>query len=526
MSKKKEMNWVFMAEAALQDWNSELGLSRKTGPGHTAPVAAASAVHSFPETFIRLAIDAQMRRLDAGMLAKALRTLSAAQVREHGHPLNGCLRWYFEESEPVDTNASFFIGLTLLILERGYGAGRAHSEYMEPLLRGLQGWFQQELEDNKDYYPNKALGDLVCSWLLAEHFRDEAALAALTVRFRRAIHYWRMEHWGWGEHLSQVYTTVMLTEISALLLLQRQLPPELAVELRELGAELLRLQDYFHAGPWTPAIRCYAFDRIPGEPSFREQVRAWDPIADADYLRTLPEHRFMRVCFGSFFHERGWHKLFPASPPAETSGPIVIPCIGGITATACKAPGGLRLGSLSRYPLREEWDEDRWGLSWQSFPVAAACVDRLWAFPQWRVCWQDGTNRCHPAHLKSDGYLRNALVPDGKVFTGCTEATQEDMRCSVRRTLPAWHPFWHSATDGWNLLADDDPIVSESREGTRAILEVAGSAYRLVLSCEPPSGRQPHLVRNGDSRLIRWELPLTPADRGKPVVWSVELKAS
>ena len=514
-----------MIQGVASDWNPQLGLYRKAGPGHTEPVSRDEAVHSFPETFIAFAIDAQLDRLDESRLELALRTLRATQVREAGNPLDGCLRWYYEEPQPVDTNASFFVGLTLLIIETACGArlGRGCREELNRILAGLKGWFLRELEENKDYYPNKTLGDLVCAWLLSECLDDASALERLAARFRKAVDYWRKEHWGWGEHLSQVYTTVILTEISALLFLQRRLPADVAADLRDLAGEPLRLQDFFDGGPWTPAIRSYAFTEVPGEPSFRRQVRRWDPQADAEFLECLPEYRFMRVCFAAFFHQRGWHDVFP---PETTEPPdhVTVRCSGGVVAKAYKA-GPLRLGSLSRSPLRTEWDDDRWGLSWQSFPVAAACAGRLWAYPQWRVRWQDGTDRCHPAHVKSDGYLRNALVPDGRAFTGMTEAAQDGMACEIRRTLPAWHAFWGRAADGWNIICRETPVTREFEDDGWRFLEVEGAGCRLTIGCRPPRQEVPRLLSSSEAPHLRWELSLAKEDTATPVQWTVRLRA-
>ncbi|MCD8483266.1 MAG: hypothetical protein LR015_11760 [Verrucomicrobia bacterium] len=241
------------ADASLY-WNATIGLFRKPGPGHTAPVAEAPAVHSLPETFIRFAIDAQLGCLELDKFDRALDALAAVQVRDPQHPLYGCLRWYYEEEEPIDTNASFFTGLTLLVVEYCQRSAMPDDirDKLQVIFQGLFHWFTKELAESKLHYPNKHLGDLVCAWLLAEYLADEDALRHLEVQFAQAETYWKATHWGWGEHLSQVYTTVMLTEISVLLVMQKRLPKALFDALRAMADELLVLQDYFGSNAWVP----------------------------------------------------------------------------------------------------------------------------------------------------------------------------------------------------------------------------------------------------------------------------------
>lgn len=307
------------------EWNESVGLFRRKGPGHTRPVAEAAEIHSLPESFIAFAIDAQLGRLNAPRFEQALQTLTQLQVRDPGSPLLGCLRWYYEEPHPIDTNASFFTGLTLIFIERtcALSISPRSRSLLADLFAGLKQWFQSELREGLVHYPNKYLGDLVCAWLLAEMDDSPADLLALEPLFCAALTDWRENHWGWGEHLSHVYSTVMLTEISLLLFLQRRLPEHMVRWLVSAANDLLQVQDFFGDQAWTPTIRCYDFEGIPHAPTYRSQVRQWDPQADAAFLSALPSHRFMRVCFGHFLHHAGWHERFPKpQPPGDNSVPL------------------------------------------------------------------------------------------------------------------------------------------------------------------------------------------------------------
>ena len=88
-------------------WNDELGLCRQAGPGHTAPVSRKDHVHNGVYSATRLGLLAQRGELDTQVALTTLRSFRAMQVQQKGNR-QGCLRWYWEEEEPVDTNAAFF----------------------------------------------------------------------------------------------------------------------------------------------------------------------------------------------------------------------------------------------------------------------------------------------------------------------------------------------------------------------------------------------------------------------------------
>src|SRR5690606_13534 len=100
------------------------GLWRLDRPGHTRPVARLAAVHSGVLTAQRLMRAAQLGALDALPVARCLEALRGLQCADGSH-LHGCFRWYAEEPAPVDTNAAFFTGLNLILLEGSHGGSLA-----------------------------------------------------------------------------------------------------------------------------------------------------------------------------------------------------------------------------------------------------------------------------------------------------------------------------------------------------------------------------------------------------------------
>src|SRR5690606_12055265 len=100
------------------------GLWRLDRPGHTRPVARLAAVPSGVLPAQRLMRAAQRGALDARPGGRRLQALRGWQGADGPH-LEGCLRWYAGEPAPVDTNAAFFTGLNLILLEGSHGESLA-----------------------------------------------------------------------------------------------------------------------------------------------------------------------------------------------------------------------------------------------------------------------------------------------------------------------------------------------------------------------------------------------------------------
>lgn len=118
---------------------------------------------------VAAAVVERLDEVDAGAVLNALRQM---QVTDGGSR-HGCLKWYWEEPRPVDTNAAFFTGLNLIVLWLGFPDQLERLDAdargaLEAILTDLSVWFDQTLAHPSRYYPNKYMGDLVCRWLLLE----------------------------------------------------------------------------------------------------------------------------------------------------------------------------------------------------------------------------------------------------------------------------------------------------------------------------------------------------------------------
>lgn len=445
-------------------WNLELGLCRQEEAGHTADVAGHSFVHNGVQTAVQLCALAQQNRLDDALLRRALRTLRTMQVTTPGDRF-GCLKWYWEEQEIRDTNAAFFIGLSLqvLYLAEGCRLSEAARAGIREIVQDLAVWFEHELADAHPRYPNKCMGDLVCSWLGAEVL-GRAPSEQLLRTTREWCDYWRSSHWGWGEHLSDVYAMVLLMELSAVLLFSPSLPASLRCEFKAKFDELLAIEDAYGGDPRVPAIRSYAFADPPRARPFRSFVQP-APAADQPNQAAHPAVIVtdQATVLGQWFHRAGWHRLAlparPVQPWVETA------CHDGAVARAVVRPT-IRLGAMSHYPVMAHVDHQLWGLSWQTFPAALWRPAGDWGF--WRWITREGDRvRGHPALDKHSAYLGNALATELEPppVPRMTSTLTPEGHLTMARVLPIPSgDRWDEVCDGfWLLQSKAEVVVTGTR---------------------------------------------------------------
>ena len=429
------------------DWQSrfddDVGLWYSGGPGHTRPVAKLDRVHSGPDASAKLLSAARLGRLDELPAGKVLAALRNMQVTDGGSQ-HGCLRWYWEEPRPVDTNASFFTGLNLVVLRLGYADqfDDTQRKQLEPILADLHAWFSKVVAKRDYFYPNRYLGDLVCCWLLRESLdRTDEDAAELVDAMLAAADYWRDNGWGWGEHLSNSYTGVMLDEVSVLLMFGKRLPENVRRRYEQLRDELLRLEDRYDGGPRVPVLRGYYFTRSPSVGNYRRQVE------DAGRHKGLGSGKLTAI--RGVLADRGWHQTVPEQ--IDPARDLQVPCFDGAMATA-RIEGDLRLGSVSRFPVMPVAEHQTWGLAWQCFPVALWHASDGWGFLQWETAEGD-RRRGHPAISRAEAYLNNALTSSVRPpITGQTWCLQRGGDLLVLRVMPAVAQDWTELCDRFRLI--------------------------------------------------------------------------
>ncbi len=489
------------AEFLAEPYHPSLGLWTQSSPGHTTPVAELPKVHSGPNASSRLIVAAQRGELQTFPTSEVLNALSGLQVRDGSH-LHGACRWYAEEPHPIDTNASFFIALNLLVLSITFDRDLSPEQRktVQVMLEAFRVWFQEEADEGKVHYPNKYLGDLVCLWLLHEQLGRSTD--PLQETMTRAAAYWKETHWGWGEHLSDIYSSILLDELSCLLLLADTLPPSLSSVYLELFHDLLNIEDAFEGGPRVPTIRSYALEQQCDHQSYRSKIA---PIAPGD----LPHHNphqvthLYRFPIGQVLFERGWHAL--AGPPAKKEPTLRVPCVNGHEAYAVHE-GAYRLGALSEFPVMQNTDHPTWGLSWQSMPVAFSSAEGDWGFLQWGTL-EHGVERFHPARNKSSAYLHNALTDTVSPPTvGRTRSCGKGSSFLIERRMPQVSRDWQRCSDRFCLFGFRGSALEEACEhGWHRLVLRWESDLCLTVYLHPlESHALPQLTRDGET--LTWSL--------------------
>ncbi len=441
-------------------WNEEIGLCRQEGPGHTVPVSQMAQVHNGVYSATRLGLLAQRGELETATALAILRSFRAMQVTEAGDR-QGCLRWYWEEDVPVDTNASFFIGMALMMLYLAEGEKLDESVQVaiREIVADLAVWYGQELHVEDPIYPNKYMGDLVCTWLALEVLNHEPSDELLR-KTRDWCNYWRREHWGWGEHMSAVYSMVLLNEMSAVLLFCRGMPGAIKGDFRGLFENLMATNDAFGQGPRVPVIRSYAFSGSAESLPYRDFIR---PIPhDAD-LRSTSVVSNLGGLYGAWYHRAGWLEVAPAKRPMSEW--LAVPCRAGATARAIIKPQ-IRVGAMSHYPIMEGVDHQTWGLSWQTFPVALWRPAGDWGFWRW-VTRSGDCKRAHPAFSKASAYLGNALSTkvDPPPIPRMTSSLTPDGKLTMERSLPVpAEAQWDEVMDSFVLLDSDAVVTTKGKQ--------------------------------------------------------------
>lgn len=511
-----ELDWT-------DGWDEATGLWRQDGAGHTAPVSRLACVHAGPTASSRLLLAAQLKQLGGVKAESILRALRNMQV-QNGERC-GCLKWYLEEPGPVDTNAAFFVALGLIPLRLCHGEelDRPARETLDAILRDLHTWFNREADSRMFHYPNKFLGDVVCAWLLGEI--DGTPSPALAGIMTDAAHYWHEHGWGWGEHMSDVYSRVCLDELSLLLLFSRCLPADLRTLYVGLFGELLAMDDAYGEGPRVPAIRTYNFIDRPSRLLYRSLIAPIKAPFALAKVQNLP-------LLGPLFHDHGWERLAPAMTKPRL-GSLRVLCFGDTQADAWLAPD-FRIGGMSRYPLMATADHPTWGLSWQSMPAAFWSPEGIWGFWQWETD-ENGVVRSHPAADKRAAYLGNALTSQVRPpITGRTFSLMKDGNLLVLRVMPAIVGAWVRVTDRLRLVDPTVPVETLPPSAGWQQMLIRLAKRSVAIQCVPLRGRFDMTTavllpveRREPVRLLDWDCNLEESALGKAVamvtLWGVSV---
>ncbi|MCF7853358.1 MAG: hypothetical protein K9N51_01060 [Candidatus Pacebacteria bacterium] len=516
-----------------KDWDESVGLWWSTGDIHNKPICHLERTHRGPDAAGRLLTAAQLgqlREIDVAAVLAALRKM----VWTVEGPKYGCIKWYWEDPEPCDTNAAFFTGLPLVTLRIVFADQLEDQELhdLDWILEKLSAWFLRCCAERHEHYPNKYLGDLVCAWLILECTGGDGA-DTVAASMRRSAKYWSGKGgWGWGEHIGN-YINVLLDELSALLLLARRLPDDIRADYLSMLNELLAIEDSFQGGPCVPTLRNYAFTESPRVSSYREYVQPWAPDEKIKVTNRAPLRNLLA--------ERGWHDLVapPADPPA-CPRTVSVPCFGGATAHAY-IDQDIRLGGMSHFPVMDWAEGVGWGLSWQCFPVALWRPAGDWGFLLWHAVEND-VWRSHPMGVERTAETPRQLTETvNPPIIGRTESILHAGDLVAARYMPERPTSWPRSGDGFRIVRTDaqTELKEQSEAWHRLLLRWPDRAVSVEF-VNLTDDRAPELRENefgGYDWLIHydpechgpamglWRISLSNDDRQAPVIEPADVPA-
>lgn len=449
----------------LEKFDHQAGLWWNHRKAHVRPLLhLGDQVHPGPDAVSRMIIAGELGQLDQLPVTQIINAIAQMQLKRPGAHQGG-MKWYQEDPDDnsTDSNASFFTGLGLITLwfeHQAHLSAQTQATMLE-IFTGLRECFLNDKIGQRLFHcTNVIAGDLACAWLLSEILELQDRRDLLLEEIRDALTYWCENGFGFGEHLSDVYGRVSLTQLSSLLVYAKQLPDDVLVLLKKTINQLLAIDDAFADGPRMPTLRCSALLQSPSRSAkyqpliaktFRQGVT---PVTHEEWkqIGNMPQ-------LAGVFHRRGWHDMVdPLSPKQQQ---IQVPCMRG-SATAF-IESDMRIGSLSQFPIMPEAEFECWGLAWQSFPAGYWHKEGDWGFFQWQIneksVDQQPIHRCYPGDfLENDAFRRGSFGPNAVLppIMGRSYALQNGGDVLVLRIMPMLAQCWDSVTDRFRLL--DCPV--------------------------------------------------------------------
>jgi hypothetical protein len=348
----------------------------------------------------------------------------------------------------------------------------------------------------------------------------------------RLIMRYKTDGWGWGEDLSDIYSKILLDQLSMLVFLTCGLSGQTQDGLLDLLNHLLMLDDQFRPGPRMPSIRSYSFRETPHHPdparglrleSYRQSIRPWAAGETINFRHVAP--------IGNLLYLRGWHDRVNPVQPRKPQ--LVVDCHAGNKAKAWVFDDA-RFGAMARFPIMPSGENQEWGLAWQSMPVGYWHERGDWAYMQWRV--QPKADPAtqpepgpigHPALFSKTsnvGAIRKALTNDiqpplfGETFT-----LWSDAGVLILRRM-------RSITKSWAWLCDGMKVVDLSVKPTELAepgpgvdqLHIAYPARTIGLTYLDPWKHRKPVLDTASYGTLDYAVQVTPDDsRGYVGLWAL-----
>lgn len=479
-------------------WDDKVGLwfgSTTRGPqGHDIRANAANLV--------RAANDGVFAKVDyervLANLRKAQAPEGATRFNNGSDNVRGNFWWAWEDKVVTDPNSGFFTTVQLLALHHEHrdqlsDPARADLDHM---LAEAVPWFRHKvypMTEEKMRYPNAYFGDAVCLWLLCE--LQGAVDAKLTGDFHSIVRYYLDRDWGWGEHLSDMYSKILQRELVALLIWQRELPPVVEKDVRTMMTELCQINAWFDGGPTVPAIRNYWIEKSPGT---REDRSLWF----RPYIELMRPETVGEFGIAALGYKHGLHRDFQIPP--RQSPEVTVDTYDGHKAYAW-VDERWRLGVQSSYPFFADMQTKAgYGTGWHAMPVAFWHRDGDWAYLQWAV-EEDGKIHAHPAMDKQQAgkeKLCRLSDRDMKATLATTRGIRAGRQFLAVRELPHIARSWAWASDRLRVVAGThaEPKTDELRGWHRLALPYAQET--LTVAYRPLTGNPDVVLERKDGQLF------------------------
>ncbi|MBQ7794673.1 MAG: hypothetical protein IJ366_09195 [Clostridia bacterium] len=368
------------------------------------------------------------------------------QNTDESDRLYGCMRWYREEPYIFDTNGAFFVllpfALAYVLCENKMTAGE--KDGIRLMLERGGKWFQKECA-GPIYYTNKITSDGAILALISKatgKYKEECRDF-----WNDWTEYADELGWGWGENISDCYSLITLNALSAACLAA---PDEgIKVKIEQKRQELLEYVSFHNGKEFIPSIRSYNFsgDINYGGAVYKTLLKPELIVNFADLMSAV----VINISAAS-------SEAFGNSPAKSVKTQRIFKDSYAYTWKG----DGLRLGSVSKFPAMPGcYQNDNWGLGWQSMPVSAMLEGEYVSFLRFRTK-VNGNTHSHPAQDKHSAFLYNRLFEDNAIPDYQTRAAQNENILVAIRSISHIANTAEFVCDEWCIPGDRDVEIYET----------------------------------------------------------------
>lgn len=356
-----------------------------------------------------------------------LRELAKLQDTDETSATYGCLRWYREETYIYDTNGAFFVlqPIALAFLLCGDRISEEERKIMEPVFDRAGIWFGGECEHYGYHYPNKIISDGAMLLAIGTLTGNPRWVDESREFWDGWLAYTKEYGWGWGENTSECYSAVIVGAMNLALCCLKEADP-LYEKIYEVRGRLLDYVAYHENYEFVPSIRTYNFS---GMVANDHEPNIFNMKANFDYF----------VEQGGLSYEvltaLTLHEAAPAYEPKVSSEILHRERIFGDSYATTYKGENIRLGTVSHFPVMPGcYQEDGWGLGWQSMPVSVLALKHETSFLRFANV-VGGELRTHIAYDKHYAFLNTSIFVDENIPDFSTWSDQENNTAVVVRTL-------------------------------------------------------------------------------------------